>query len=124
MECELAITPEEQIRGLQGRNCLPENRGMLFQYPNPQLQSFWMKDVPIPLSIAFCDRSGKIVKIVEGNPFSLDRIECPIPCKWVLEMAGGWFSRKGVGLGSRVKVPQLGSVRDLGGVRLLVVRKK
>ena len=134
IKVKVAMTRDEQTKGLQGCNNLPEDGGMLFQYPKPQLQSFWMKDVPIPLSIAFIDESRKIVKIVEGKPFSLDKIKCPIPCKWVLEMNGGWFGRKGIGIGSRVQIPQLqqlqlgsikGSVKDLGGrVSLRVIRKK
>lgn len=48
---ELVQTPKEQEQGLMFREHLPENHGMLFVYPYPQVLSFWMRNTFIPLDI-------------------------------------------------------------------------
>jgi len=54
---------------------LPENRGMLFVYPESQPLVFWMKNTRIPLDIAFADEYGVIVDIQQMEPLSLEH--CP-----------------------------------------------
>nr|DAM35127.1 MAG TPA: hypothetical protein [Bacteriophage sp.] len=50
---EEAITQEQKEKGLQNRNLLDKDKGMIFYYDIPQTVSFWMKDVKIPLDIIF-----------------------------------------------------------------------
>ena len=46
---------------------------MIFLFPTESLQSFWMKNTPLPLDMIFIGREGKIAGIVEQTvPFSLD----------------------------------------------------
>ena len=54
---EVARTEEEKIKGLQEKESLGENEGMLFIYDEPQELAFWMKDTAIPLDIVFIDES-------------------------------------------------------------------
>ena len=75
LKVSLAITPEQQCRGLmniQGMppTKLPENEGMLFIYRREEMISFWMKNTTIPLSIAFIDRKGIIKEIKDMVPAS------------------------------------------------------
>ena len=75
LKVSLAITPEQQTRGLmniQGMppTKLPENEGMLFIYRREEMISFWMKNTTIPLSIAFIDRKGIIKEIKDMEPAS------------------------------------------------------
>ena len=60
---ELATTPETRSCGLSLRDSLPENRGMLFVYAEPEILTFWMKNTLMPLSIAFIDTVGRVVSI-------------------------------------------------------------
>jgi len=47
---EIADTSEEQKKGLQDREYLPQDSGMLFVYDKPQDKvEFWMKDTTIAL---------------------------------------------------------------------------
>ncbi len=64
----LAITPEEQQKGLSGlRNHeFKENEGMLFIYENEGIRRFWMPDTYFNLDIYFLDKNFKI-KYVEKN---------------------------------------------------------
>jgi uncharacterized protein len=64
---EVARTPKEQEIGLMYRKVLPDDRGMLFQFPSPQPASFWMKNTLIPLDIVFL-RKGVVQYIASGVP--------------------------------------------------------
>jgi len=55
---ELALTPEEQTRGLMLRQDLAEDAGMLFVFGDESETSFWMKNTLIPLDIVWIS-SGK-----------------------------------------------------------------
>lgn len=57
---ELALTPAEQERGLQGRVALDEGGGMIFIFSEPSRPSFWMKDVRFPLDLVFISPDGKV----------------------------------------------------------------
>ena len=51
---KLAESDEDHDKGLQGVTELPENKGMLFIFSEPDEISFYMKDTHIPLDIIFC----------------------------------------------------------------------
>jgi uncharacterized protein len=72
---EVAATEKERARGLMERESLDEDSGMLFVFFEPTAGGFWMKNTLIPLSIAFFDHDGKILKILDMTPCKKD------PCK-------------------------------------------
>jgi len=89
---EVVRTPEERAQGLMGRKHLGEDEGMLFIFEKEDYHSFWMKNTLIPLSIAFIDREGKILRIADMEPLTLDSHPPPKPILYALEMNKGWFS--------------------------------
>lgn len=106
---KVANTPAARERGLMYTKSLAPNRGMLFIYPVPQLLSFWMKNVEMPLSICFADASGRIVRILEmetapGVEFPLERYESLLPAIYALEMNRGWFTEKGIQVGDELRL--------------------
>ena len=96
---EVPKTPQERAQGLMGRRHLGENEGMLFIFETEDYHSFWMKNTLIPLSIAFIDREGKVVRIVDMEPLSLESHPPPRPILYALEMKKGWFSTNGIQVG-------------------------
>jgi uncharacterized membrane protein (UPF0127 family) len=103
---ECARTPREQARGLMYRRSLGKNDGMLFIYDSPRYLSFWMKNTRIPLSIAFLDGKGKIVRIEHMRPYDSTTLHPSLqPVRYALEMNQGWFEKNGVGVGDVIEIP-------------------
>ena len=100
---EVAKTPEEKAKGLMWRKHLGRDEGMLFIFENEDYHGFWMKDTLIPLSIAFIDKEGRIVKIAEMKPLTLESHTPPKPILYALEMNKGWFSANGIKIGDIVR---------------------
>jgi len=101
----VARTPEERALGLMFRRDMPDDEGMLFMCDECAVQKFWMKDTPLPLSIAFIDEDGTIVKIGDMDPHALDGCSSEYPVRWVLEVNQGWFAERGIPEGTRMAGP-------------------
>ncbi|KXU38139.1 hypothetical protein AXE65_02630 [Ventosimonas gracilis] len=102
IEAQLATTPKQRNIGLMHRTQMPQNEGMLFIYTDDAERCFWMRDTPLPLSAAFIDKTGVIVKLVSMQPFS-DKSHCSEqPVRYVLEMQQGWFKKHEITTGERV----------------------
>jgi len=99
---EVASTPKERARGLMGRVSLLPDQGMLFIYPDEAERSFWMKNTPLPLSIAFIDVGGRIVHITDLTPLNEDPVPSQHPAMYALEMSQGWFEKNGVKVGQSI----------------------
>lgn len=99
---EIADTPALRERGLMERDSLPENHGMLFVYPEERDLSFWMRNTPLALDIAFIDRAGTIINIETMRPNDDENTVSSRPAMYALEMEAGWFEANGVEPGARV----------------------
>jgi uncharacterized membrane protein (UPF0127 family) len=75
----------------------------VFVFEQPSQQCFWMRNTLIPLSAAFVADDGTIVNIVEMQPLS-DVSHCSTkPVRYVLEMNKGWFDKRGLKAGSKLR---------------------
>lgn len=100
---EMAVTPEQQAKGLMFRRELPEGRGMLFDFGQEQPTSFWMKNTYIPLDMIFIRGDGRIAKIAENTvPLSEALISSGGPVRAVLEVIGSTAKKFGIAPGDRV----------------------
>ena len=72
---EVARTEEEKVKGLQEKESLGEDEGMLFVYDEPQEIAFWMKDTAIPLDIVFMDEDGEVISVKQGQPYDETLLE-------------------------------------------------
>lgn len=105
LQVEVAVTPEEQARGLMYRKQMPEDHGMLFPYGSDRRLSFWMKDTLIPLSIAYIASDGTIKEIYDMKPGSLREVSSRQSVRYALEVNQGFFDRLGIGVGDTVEFP-------------------
>lgn len=99
---EVAASYAARQQGLMHREALPPDGGMLFVYADEAVRGFWMKDTRIPLSIAFANRRGEIVRIADMQPFDTSRTSSLAPATYALEMNQGWFEAHGVKRGDRI----------------------
>jgi uncharacterized protein len=99
---ELARDPEQRSRGLMFRDSLPPDHGMLFLFPRDEVQAFWMRNTEIPLSIAYADARGRIVRIADLEPLDERPITSIAPARYALEMNRGWFAKHGVVAGDLI----------------------
>ncbi len=108
VRAELAVTEAEQARGFMERKSIPEGTGMLFVFPSDWQAHFWMKDTPVPLSIAYIDSSGRIRDIFDMQPLSLAGVSSTVSVRYALEVPQGWFARNGISEGDRIRLPVQG----------------
>lgn len=101
---QVARTNRQRQTGLMGRTHLGADQGMLFVFRHPQVVCMWMKDTPLPLSVAFIAPSGAIINTADMKPETLDAHCSAGVVNGALEMPPGWFSRNGVGRAAKVRV--------------------
>lgn len=102
VSAEIAATREERSRGLMFRESLPEDHGMLFVFSEEKVLGFWMRNTPLPLSIAYADAGGTIVRIADLEPHDERPVSSVRPARYALEMRRGWFAEHGVLPGDRI----------------------
>lgn len=102
---ELAQLPSELERGLQYRESLAKNAGMLFIFSDNVEAAFWMKNTLIPLDMIWIDQDQKIVH-VEKNAAPCLQAECPTyggqkTARYVLEVNAGFADANNLNVGDR-----------------------
>lgn len=105
----LAVTPQEQAKGLGYRQSLPKNEGMLFLFPHPYYEAFWMKGMEFPLDIIYI-KNDHIISIYQNlsNPTEQHQetptITPSLPANSVLEINAGLTHKYGFKIGDRVNI--------------------
>jgi hypothetical protein len=97
-------------RGLGGRESLPDDRGMLFVFPEPGRHTFWMKDMLIPIDIIWISADGRVVDVQTARPEpgvpdpQLRRYNPNGEAKYVLEVRAGLAAEQGVQAGDEARI--------------------
>jgi uncharacterized protein len=110
---DLALTQDQQIKGLAIRNHVNESEGMLFVFQHPSRQSFWMKDMKFPIDIIWLNANRSVVYIVSNLEPCPIRGYCPgfLPDSdslYVLETSAGFSQRHNVRVGTQIHFHLLG----------------
>ena len=103
-----ALTSDQRAQGLMEVTDLQGYSGMAFVYEEDVRNSFYMRDTPTPLSIAWIAADGAVVTITDMAPCE-DRDGCPLytptgPYRYALEVFQGDLPALGITEGSRVTV--------------------
>lgn len=103
---DVAKTYIDRKNGLSNRQYLGDYDGMWFVFDEDVRNSFWMKDMLIPLDIIFVDSSGFIVDIKENNAPCTDSY-CPsifpsTSYRYVLEVNENFCQENGVEVGHSI----------------------
>jgi hypothetical protein len=90
-----------------GRTSLGDDAGMVLIWGTDTSSPFWMRDTPIPLTVAFIAEGGEILRMLDMEP-------CPgDPCtiydprvtyRMALEVKQGALERRGVRVGDRARL--------------------
>lgn len=104
----LARTAAQQAKGLMQRTDLAGHVGMLFVFTDDSSENFYMRNTPMPLSIAWFDSAGRFVSSTDMPPCA-DRDNCPTyaaarPYRYALEVPRGQLSALGIGPSSTITV--------------------
>ena len=105
VKAEIAEKTEDRNHGFMERKNIPDGTGMLFVFEKDQILSFWMKNTPHPLSIAYIDSKGKIRNIYDMTPYSLSSIISTVSVRYALEVPQGWYKKNGITEGDTVVLP-------------------
>jgi uncharacterized protein len=104
-EAELAVTPEQQEKGLMFRKSLRKDAGMLFVFDSDQLRFFWMKNTYIPLDLVFITSKLVVASISRhAKPFDETTLPSTVPARYVLEINAGEAARCKIKVGSKVQI--------------------
>ena len=107
----VASTPQQQARGLGECKRLTQNTGMYFPFSVASPQTFWMKDMIIPIDIVWISQ-GKVVGVLPHVPFFppgtgdslLPLYRSPQNVDAVLEIGAGTADSYGLTNGSPVQL--------------------
>ena len=109
IRAEVADRDAARAMGLMHRTALAPNAGMLFVFEEAAVHCMWMKNTPLPLSVAFIDAGGAIINIADMQPRTEVSHCAARPARFALEMAQGWFAERGIRAGARLRgLEQLG----------------
>lgn len=107
---ELADTSARRVQGLQYRQTLAADAGMLFDYEETRPVAMWMKNTYLPLDMLFIDAQGRVTRVTENTvPLSLTPLPSGGSVRAVLELNAGTARRLGIRAGARVSHPIFGA---------------
>jgi len=72
LRMQVAVRPKELERGLMERRDLEQDDAMVFVFERPQSMSFWMRNTPTPLDIAYFSPEGALVEYYPAYPFDAE----------------------------------------------------
>jgi uncharacterized membrane protein (UPF0127 family) len=104
----LAGTPDQQQRGMMGHRDFGSYRAMVFLFPQESTVTFYNRDVPIALSVAWFSADGSFITSKDLEPCA-DVRGCPTiastaPFRYAIEVKKGGLPSIGVGPGSSISV--------------------
>ncbi|MFN5616952.1 MAG: DUF192 domain-containing protein [Brevundimonas sp.] len=106
---EIADDAAERQRGLMFRPPLPDDQGMLFEYPEAAERAIWMRNTPSSLDVLYVRPDGQIISIARHTtPYSDTLQPSNGPASGIIELRAGRAEEIGAKPGDRVEHPHFG----------------
>ena len=129
IEAEIAVTREEQARGLVDRPNFAPLAGMLYVNANDDIFAHSTKGMSSPLDIVWIDNSRKVTFVSpNAPPCPVTETQCPLyegstPARYVLEINAGQAAalgiQEGVQLGFEIPAQLIGKKAGYWGMEVL-----
>ena len=117
-ELDYAVDDETRQRGLGGRAEISEDGGMIFVFPDPEFQAFWMYDCLVDIDIIYLDARGTITAVhrMKAEPqrgpddsdrdyeARLPRYPSVYPAQFAIELRSGWLDRLDLSVDDRIEL--------------------
>lgn len=104
---EIAETAASQVRGLSGRESLPNKGGMLFVFESPEPRMFWMYKMKFPIDIIWI-KEGRVIGFEKNAPVPTGLVPAsfnsPMPADMVLEVAAGTVESDKISIGATAQL--------------------
>jgi uncharacterized protein len=102
---EYAETREQLSKGLSGRESLPANAGMVFDFEEPGNNCLWMQDMKIPIDMIWLNENKRVITIEENvTPDTYPKTFCPdLPATYAIEVNAGTVGRASVHKGDQLQ---------------------
>lgn len=102
-DVEIADTDDLRRQGLQFREVLAPNEGMLFDFVTPIAVNMWMKNTQVSLDMVFLDEELIVRNIIrDTEPFSLETLSSDGPVRYVLELNAKTTIKIGIKPGDKI----------------------
>ena len=112
---EIADDDAERAQGLMFSDHLAADAGMLFDYGEERMASFWMQNTLIPLDMIFVGADGVVKNIhVNARPLDTTSIPSKFPVRFVLEIPGGRSVEIGLKAGDKMDHERVGQAPSNG----------
>jgi hypothetical protein len=92
----VADSERERSRGLQDRERLGPDEGMLFVWDDAAPRLFAIMDVDYALDVIFIAEDGRVTEVLALAPDGPFEAPGTLPARWVVEVESGWADRHGV----------------------------
>lgn len=107
--CDIAESHQDKVIGLQDRDRLDYNHGMLFVYKRASDLYFHMGNVKFAIDIIFIGDNNRVLKICDNiQPKTLGSFGCA-NAKTVLEINGGFCKKNSISVGDYIEYEKMSS---------------
>ena len=104
LSVEIADQPALQAQGLSGRKSLALDQGMLFIFPEKEIQTFWMKDMHFDIDLLWIvdDQIIAWEKEMSAVETTEQLVTSPQPVDKVLELSAKSIERLDIAIGDKI----------------------
>ncbi len=103
IDIQIAATDFDRELGLMYRKHMEENHGMLFIFPQENVQNFWMRNTFIPLDMIFVNSKNEIVTIQHATQTLSDQTYSSTgPAQYVIEVNLNFTDKFNIKVGDKI----------------------